>query len=49
MALAVTEMQIQIATILCLFFQQKLSPAGPSMEEHVGPHILYILDRNLSG
>ena len=49
MALVVTEMQIQNATLLCLFCQQKVSPAGPSMEEHVDPHILYILGRNISG
>ena len=48
-ALVVTEMQIQIATTLCLFCQQKLSPAVPSIEEHVDPHILYIVGRNVSG
>ena len=48
-ALVVTEVQIQIATILCLFCQQKLSLAVPSIEEHVDPHILYILGRNVSG
>lgn len=41
MALVVTEMQIQIATILCVFLSEKLSLTMPSIEEHVDPRFIY--------
>lgn len=42
-------MQVKRVTILCLFWQQKLSLAMPSIEGHMEPHGLYIVGGNVSG